>query len=1032
MSPEWKAVFRQAAERADELGLELAIASSPGWSESGGPWVTPQDAMKKLVWSEVTIVGGKRYHGLLPHPPTATGPYQTLPIPKTGGITEKAPTGVEFYHNAAVVAYREGRETLLPKPESVTANGQPVDADALLGDALNGVIPVPGRSGNDPGAIEVRYAEPQTVGSAVVFVSDLSPYSMTGALQGRLEVADEHHAWRSIAEIPLTAVPTTVSFAPVKAATFRVAFTHAKPSFNMLNFAIAPGADMAALAAMGDPTHAPVPKVAQLKLLAQPRVNAFEQKAGFAIAESYYEGLDAAVGSDASGVAPESVIDITDRMAADGTLDWKPPAGRWRILRIGYSLTGKTNHPATDEATGLEVDKYDRAAVGRYLNTYLSMYRDATADRLGSRGVRALVTDSTEVGPSNWTADMIADFERLRGYDPRPWLPALTGTIVGSRDQSDRFLYDFRRTLGDLMATEHYGEIASVAHQNGLTLYGESLEGARVTLGDDIEMRRFTDIPMAALWTYKTGPDPKYLADMRGASSTAHVYGRTFVAAESLTSILAPWAFAPADLQPMIDVEFAQGINRPVIHTSVHQPLDDKVPGLSLMIFGQYFNRHETWAEMAKPWVDYMARNSFLLQQGRNVADVAYFYGEDTPLGPQASRHYFSDVPLHYAYDFISPDGILNELHVDGDALVTRGGARYRAIYLGGQSQRLTLPVLRRLAELVEGGATLIGQAPEASLGLQDNGQKFSELVARLWKGGPGNEVGKGHVFAGTNNIESALAARGITPDFHCGGSDCDGSLWFVHRHIDDGDIYFVDNRLDQARNVDAHFRVHGKRPQIWHADSGEVTPVSFRAEDAGTVIPLSFAAHESYFVVFRTDTSQRSAEIAPPSFSPLAPLDGPWEVSFQPGRGAPSSAHLDALTSLADNADPGIRYFSGVATYTKHFQVPKGLKPRTPLLIDLGKVGDVAEVRVNGQFAGTAWKAPYRVNIGPFIRNGDNLLEVRVADLWVNRLIGDAQPNAVKITFTALPTYTAKAPLRASGLIGPVALISESAGSAP
>jgi alpha-L-rhamnosidase len=454
MSPEWKAVFREAAARADELGLELAIASSPGWSESGGPWVKPEDAMKKLVWSETTIAGGRHFHGQLPHPPTATGPYQTVPLSRSGGLTAK-PVDVEFYHDAAVLAYREDRETALPKPTAVTANGQPVAADALLGDSLTGVIPVPAISSKEPGTIELRYAKPQSVQSAVIFISDIPQYSMTGALKGHLEAADDHGDWRSVADVPFTAVPTTVSFAPVTATRFRLVFTHDKPAFNMGNFSIAPGVDLGAMAAMGDPNQAPTSKVAQFKLLAQPRINAFEQKAGFAIANSYYPEASVSAGDDAAGVAPDSVIDITDKIAADGTLDWKAPGGSWRVVRLGYSLTGKTNHPATAEATGLEVDKYDRAAVGRYINTYLDMYRDASGDRLGSRGVRALVTDSTEVGASNWTADMVEDFKRLRGYDPRPWLPALTGTIVGSRDQSDRFLYDFRRSLGELMANEH-------------------------------------------------------------------------------------------------------------------------------------------------------------------------------------------------------------------------------------------------------------------------------------------------------------------------------------------------------------------------------------------------------------------------------------------------------------------------------------------------------------------------------------------------------------------------------------------------
>jgi hypothetical protein len=782
--------------------------------------------------------------------------------------------------------------------------------------------------------------------------------------------------------------------------------------------AVAPGADASAMMSRKSPP--PASQLKEFRLLPDARVNAFEQKAGFAIADNYYE-LDDSVGQDLPGVSPDSVIDLTSHVSKDGTLEWTPPAGHWTVLRLGYSLTGKTNHPAA-EATGLEVDKFDRTAVSNYLNTYLDMYRDATDGLMGERGVRALLTDSIEAGPSNWTPRMLEQFQRLRGYDARAWLPVVTGVIVGSRRQSDAFLYDFRCTLADLIASEHYGTVANVAHERSLTVYGESLEGTRATLGDDIEMRRFADIPMAALWTYKGAPQPKYVADIRGAASTAHVYGRTFVAAESLTSVLAPWAFSPADLQPMIDVEFAHGLNRPVIHTSVHQPVDDKVPGLSLMVFGQYFNRHDTWAEMAKPWVDYLARNSYMLQQGRNVADVGYFYGEETPLGAQAAEGYFSDVPTHYAYDFLSAGTVLNEISVESGDVITKGGAHYKAIYLGGQSGRMTLAVLRRLAELVEAGATVVGEAPHSSPSLHDDSNAFAQLTHRLWSGGKITKVGNGKVIA-TRDIEDSLRAGGVAADFSYSAAEPGSEIAFVHRGIQDGDVYFVSNRMSRVEQVDARFRVTGKAPEIWRADTGNSEPVSYRIDGGETAVSLDLLPEESLFVVFRKPTVQKSATFKRTATATIAEVGGPWDVTFQPNRGAPPSARLTSLASLSDHSDPAIKYFSGIATYTNTFSLLRSVAPTKPFFVDLGRVGDVAEVRVNGQFAGTAWKAPYRVDVSSLVHKGTNSLEIRVANLWVNRLIGDAQPNAAGIAYTTLPTYTAKAPLRPSGLIGPVTL---------
>jgi hypothetical protein len=537
-------------------------------------------------------------------------------------------------------------------------------------------------------------------------------------------------------------------------------------------------------------------------------------------------------------------------------------------------------------------------------------------------------------------------------------------------------------------------------------------------------MRHFADIPMAALWTWSRGaqPLPTLLGDMKGASSVSHVYGQNLTAAESMTSANWPWAFAPSDLRRVIDLEFAEGINRPVIHTSVHQPNDDKLPGLSLSIFGQYFNRHETWAEMAKPWVDYMARSSFMLQQGRNFADLAYFYGEEAPL--TALFHYapLPDLPTRYAYDFVNPDALMGQLSVDKGELVGKSGARYRALYLGGTSQRMTLAVLRRLAELAQAGATIIGNPPASSPSLGDNPEEFSAARQKLWSGKLLTHVGLGRVVA-SDKPEVVLAAAGILPDFEYSAPSPDSKILFVHRRLADGDIYYLDNRLNRPEAIEATFRVTGRAPEIWRADTGKIEAVSYHLREGRTLVPLEFGPDESFFVVFRR--SARSPDLTLPKrmLRPLSYLRGPWSVCFQPGRGAPACTRLPELASLADNSNRGIKYFSGVATYSRRFNLPARARVGKPLWLDLGRIGDLAEVRVNGRTVGTAWHAPFRLDIGAAVRAGANRLEVRVADLWVNRLIGDAQPGAKKITWTALPTYKPDAPLRPSGLIGPVRL---------
>lgn len=497
-----------------------------------------------------------------------------------------------------------------------------------------------------------------------------------------------------------------MSFPAIKARHFRVQFVAKPVDLATVINKPAPGVDLSATpyGNLGAGMNIQLPlKVGELRLNPEPSIDRWETKAGFALADDYYALPVLADG--ARGIDPARVIDLTDKVRSDGMLDWVLPKGRWRVLRFGWSLVGTENHPATKEATGLEVDKFDGAAVRRYLNQYLGMYAKVLGEPVGGgRNIDALLTDSIEVGPANWTGDMVAQFKRLRGYDPLPWLPALTGTIVGSRAQSDGFLYDFRRTLADLIASQHYGTVAQVAHEHGLKVYGEALENGRPSLGDDIAMRSHADVPMSALWSYSRdeGPRAAQVADVKGAASVAHLYGQNLVASEAMTSSLAYWDQAPAYLKHVIDENFVLGLNRPVIHTSVHQPLDDKLPGLSLGIFGQSFNRHESWGELAKPWVDYLSRNAYMLQQGRNVADVAWFYGEEAPLSAM-----FANKPIPelagYNYDFVNADALTDVLSNAGDEIVSKGGARYKVLYLGGSAGRMTLPVLRRLAELVVG-----------------------------------------------------------------------------------------------------------------------------------------------------------------------------------------------------------------------------------------------------------------------------------------------------------------------------------------
>ena len=365
-------------------------------------------------------------------------------------------------------------------------------------------------------------------------------------------------------------------------------------------------------------------------------------------------------------------------------------------------------------------------------------------------------------------------------------------------------------------------------------------------------MRAHADVPMAAMWAYgkDNAPRPTFIGDIRGAASVAHIYGQNLVAAESFTSAFSPWAFAPSDLKHIADMEFALGVNRPVIHTSVHSPMDDHEPGLSLAIFGQYFNRHETWAGMARPWVDYLARSSFLLQQGRHVADIAYFYGEEAPLTALNLNAPLADVPLGYGFDYVNADVLAHALEVADRDLISKSGARYRLLYLGGTSRRMTLPTLRRIAALAEAGATVVGNPPTASPSLADDPAAFARLVARLWPATGNAHIGRGRVIAG--DLAAALQRLGLDPDVALDRQVGGAAILVQHRRLPDADIYYLANTSQHAFNAEAKFRVAGREAAIWHADSGATEPVSFRIEHGRTRVPLMLGPLESTFFVFR------------------------------------------------------------------------------------------------------------------------------------------------------------------------------------
>ncbi|HLG89578.1 MAG TPA: glycosyl hydrolase [Alphaproteobacteria bacterium] len=1024
MSPEWRDAFHHAAATADKLDLELGIAASPGWSETGGPWVPLAHGMKKFVWSETYVTGGAPFHAALPEPPNVVGPYQSLPLEGfQSGQVGPSIKNARFYVDSAVVAYPapEGDAPSTEQNASVTASAGHIDRAALSDATLSHPQSLPMAPPGQSAWVEFEYPAPVTIRAMTVMIGGISslPGFGTAPPPIGLESSQDGQSFTQVLAPKVLRVPAfgtqpipmTVAVPPTKAKHFRIIFVTPQPQPPM--------------PAIYGPAAPPATSwsIPQLALHVDPRVDRVEDKAGFVPAV----GLDSdPTPDDKIAIPKQDVIDLTAKMRPDGTLDWTPPPGRWIVLRIGYSLLGITNHPAPLEATGLEVDKFNGAYVKEYLDRYLDQYEEVTMGLMGAHGLRAITNDSWEDGSQNWTDDMLAQFQKRRGYDPRPWLPVLTGRIVQSASASDKFLWDFRETLADLVADEHYDQIETEIKARGLIHYGEAHEEGRVFVGDGMAVKRRDDVPMGAMWTQAPGVYKEqygYDADIRESASVAHIYGQNLVAAESMTSNGPAWGWSPETLKPIVDQEFAMGVNRVIIHTSVHQPLVDKAPGLALGPFGQWFTRNETWAEEAKPWIDYIARSDFLLQQGRFVADVLYFYGEGSNITAIFGDH-APPIPAGYNFDYVNADALIHELSVKDGKVVTRSGMSYRVIALDPRTAHMSVALLRALRDLVRGGAVVVGDKPTDTPSLADDSAEFRRLADEVWGNGDGlHAFGRGRAI-GRTSIADALKALNVAPDFE--PSKPDAGLSFVHRAVEDGDIYYVDNRTDVPESLTAAFRVTGKEAELWHADTGAAEPASYKVEGDRTGVPLTLGPHETVFVVFRKPTTLAERRLPAASETTLAEIEGPWTVSFDKGPCAPKPATFDRLVSWSDSADAQTKYFSGTATYRKTLNVPREWLKGDRVLLDLGSVKNLASVSVNGKSIGMAWKAPFRLDATTVLRPGDNALSVQVTDLWVNRLIGDQQPAPKEKCAYADPqfAYRADSPLVPAGLLGLVRIL--------
>lgn len=745
-------------------------------------------------------------------------------------------------------------------------------------------------------------------------------------------------------------------------------------------------------------------------------------------------------------VPVDKVIDLTGKVTAGGQLDWEVPAGEWTIIRTGHRMTGSKVMIAQPEASGLSVDWLNHTGVDLQFENLGKIFLQEAGD-LAGKTLKYFCDDSFEDGFPNWTENIIDQFKKYRGYDPTPYLPVLNGFIIGSVEVSDRFLNDYRKTVGDCMADEHYKRFADLCHQNGLQVQNEAAGPSRsgTMCMDALKNLGRSDMPQGEFWLggkhdEEGGLDEKLGYGMvrleqgqnkvtKMVTSAAHIYGKKTASAESFTSFR-HWYDYPGNMKQAADRAFCEGINRFLFHTSTATRPKDGKPGYEYGA-GTHFNPNVTWWNQAGAFLDYISRCQYLLQQGLFVADILYYNGDVTP-NIVLPKHVDPSAGKGYDYDVCNEEVLLTRLSVKNGKLVLPDGMSYRILVLP-ENTSMPVPVLQKIKALVMAGATIVGPKPEKDSGLKDYPHcdaRVQELATAIWGKCDGKAikqqaVGKGKIYWNVS-LQDILKENGIGPDFICENDNA--FIDFIHRSTEDADIYFITNRNKRDENVTCRFRISGRQPELWDAVSGEMTPVAVFSQTAGyTSIPLAFAPFQSWFIVFKKTASQKNISTQKTaknflSFTAVQELTGPWTVQFDTKWGGPASVEFSTLEDWTKRPEEGIKYYSGKASYLKRFDAPD-MQPGKRYFLETGVVKDIAELTLNGKKLGVLWTAPWRVEVTGLLKQTGNVLEIVVVNCWPNRLIGDAAlPPEKRRTHTNI-AFKPDAPLMPSGLLGPVVI---------
>ncbi|MGK7397301.1 MAG: glycosyl hydrolase [Candidatus Cyclobacteriaceae bacterium M3_2C_046] len=1007
MSDIWWDHMKHAIQEADRLGLKFGIFNSDGWSMSGGPWISAEESMKQLVWTDTVVEGGQKLSITLQQP-LRNIIYEDIAVLALPALPAEKPLPVKQVHRQnghLLTDHNFETSLLLDFPDSQT--------ERILFDL----------------------GEVQEIRSAVLHLKKVDRWAeINASLQYSL---DGHNFTEINKKLPLGL--RYEGF--IKSATLSFPLIQARYIQISINKDDDP--DPVDLAGIDFYTKPQVglwePKSGQTKRISHVKQPQFMKE----LAETTYEQLP-----DEWVVNGDELFNITRHLDQKGVLNWDAPAGNWIIKRVGYTSTLRKNAPSSTAGRGFECDKMSASATEKHFNGYLAKVINLSQNTV-DRPIDFAQMESWEAGIQNWTQGFDQEFQSRRGYSIIPWLPVLTGGhVINSYEESNRFLWDMRKTVTELFSENYWAVMHRLCREHGVKVLGEG-SGKQHYLYDPILYHKQNDIPMGEFWT--GAPVPRN--DCKNASSVAHTYGKELVAAESFTGGGNDlWRLAPYDMKKIGDQAFSLGVNQFVLHSYVHQPYDIG-PGFTLSKYGNHFQRHNPWYIKARGWLDYVARSQYLLRQGDFVADVCYFTGEGIPAYLGLREELIPGIPSGYDYDGVNLE-LLQQMEVAGGRMVLPSGASYHLMVFRDLEQ-MTPALITEVERLVKDGATIMAQKPDGSPSLQDF-PKADELVKmmadRVWKNLDGSQVkriryGKGELVWGIP-VEDVLKAKGISPDFTYHSENQQIKINYLHRKLQGKDLYFLASEQPEPVKITASFRSSARFVELWDPDKGIVTPLHVdRVSKENTEIALSFEPLGSMFVLF-TDQAARvyAPEIRNKEHLRVIDIAHDWQISFP---AINQKIFAEDLFDWTLHNDPAIKYHSGTAIYQNSFEL-SDLNTKHYIL-DLGQVEEIATVIVNGQKAGDLWKPPFELNITDYVKAGINEIKIEVTNTAANQLIGDEQlpadlsykPDGTgrwefngeypdwlrepeirksgRKTFVTYKFFDQNSPLESSGLTGPV-----------